>query len=137
MDKIKDMVKNNGLESYVCFLGYRNDVPKLLKLMDLFVLPSIFEGLPAVAVEAQAAGTPCLLSESVSPETDMKLDLCFFMPLDGGIELWCRKIKEMITEDKMISFNISEKLEEKCFTTEAAAGLYEKFIYNEIYHYEF
>lgn len=52
----------------VHFLGVREDIPELMIMMDGFVFPSIHEGLGIVAVEAQAAGLPCLISEGVPDE---------------------------------------------------------------------
>lgn len=57
---IKQKVKELKLNNNVMFLGRRNDVPKLFQAMDCFVLPSRFEGLPIVGIEAQAAGLPCV-----------------------------------------------------------------------------
>ena len=52
----------------VKFLGVRGDIPSLCKAMDAFVMPSLFEGLPVVGIEAQAAGLPCLFSTDVTDE---------------------------------------------------------------------
>ena len=48
--------------------GVRNDVAELLQAMDVFVFPSIYEGLPVTIIEAQAAGLPCLISDKVPIE---------------------------------------------------------------------
>jgi len=56
-----------GLSQNVLFLGVRTDVSELFRAMDVFVLPSRFEGLPIVAVEAQLSGVPCLLSDRIDP----------------------------------------------------------------------
>lgn len=68
-DRIQALVNEKGLKQSVVFLGVRSDVPKLLQAMDVFVLPSIFEGVPLVLIEAQAAGLPCVISEFVPEET--------------------------------------------------------------------
>lgn len=67
-EKIRKQIKELGLEEAVMFLGWREDVNDLMQAMDLFVLPSRFEGLPVVAVEAQAAGLPCVLSDTITKE---------------------------------------------------------------------
>ena len=59
-DKIKRKVQDMKLVDKVHFLGVREDIPELMIMMDGFVFPSIHEGLGIVAVEAQAAGLPCL-----------------------------------------------------------------------------
>ncbi len=57
-DKLEEMVKHKGLDKYIHFLGYRDDVPRLLGLFDIFTLPSLFEGLPNVVLEAMASSLP-------------------------------------------------------------------------------
>lgn len=70
-DEIKDKIKLMKLEQDVLLLGNRNDVNYLLMAMDVFILPSLFEGLGIVAVEAQASGTPVVASNMVPKETDI------------------------------------------------------------------
>lgn len=71
-----------GVADSVRFLGLRSDVPQLLQAMDCFLLPSKFEGLPLVLVEAQAAGLPCLAADTVSPMADLSASPFRFLPLD-------------------------------------------------------
>ncbi len=67
-EEIKHSAESAGLKDCVIFTGLRNDVDKLLQAMDVFVFPSLYEGLPMSLVEAQAAGLPCVISDQVSPE---------------------------------------------------------------------
>lgn len=60
-----------GLTDRVLFLGQRDDAWRLYQAFDVFVLPSLYEGLPVVAVEAQAAGLPCLLSDRITREVNV------------------------------------------------------------------
>lgn len=68
------------------FLGTRRDVHELMSAMDVFVMPSLFEGLPLVAVEAQAAGLPCVVSDSV-PVPDLVGSLQR-LPVDAADSVW-------------------------------------------------
>ena len=61
----REKVKAAGLEKKIIMPGRRDDVNKLLQGMDAFILPSITEGLPVAGIEAQAAGLPCVFSDSV------------------------------------------------------------------------
>lgn len=76
-----------GIRSRVVFAGLRTDVPRMLQAMDVFVFPSIYEGLPVSIVEAQAAGLPCLISDKVPIEC-RKTDLVHQIPLDAGAPAW-------------------------------------------------
>ena len=80
-NQMKEKAASLGLASQVLFLGRRNDVPRLFQAMDCFVLPSRFEGLPIVGIEAQAAGLPCLFSNAITPETKI-IDYSILLSLE-------------------------------------------------------
>lgn len=90
--KVKDM----GLSDAVIFLGVRPDVADLMQSMDVFLFPSLFEGLSVASVEAQAAGLPTLISDSVPIECK-KTDLVEFLPLSASAEIWADKLLEMVS----------------------------------------
>lgn len=69
-EKIKTKVKKLNLTDSVLFLGQREDINKLYSVMDVFCLPSLYEGLPVAGIEAQAAGLPCVYSDKVTIEAD-------------------------------------------------------------------
>ena len=75
----------------VLFLGQMANVNEWYQAMDCFVLPSLFEGLPVVGVEAQAAGLPCFFSDQVTDEILLLPDACR-IPLQAGDEEWAGKI---------------------------------------------
>lgn len=77
----------------VYLLGARKDVERLYQAMDVFVLPSRYEGLPVVAVEAQAAGLPCVLSDRVTGEAKITDNVCF-LGLDEGSAVWAEALLE-------------------------------------------
>lgn len=92
--KIEEKVKDLYLSDRVMFMGNRNDVDRLYQAMDVFVLPSRYEGLPVVGVEAQAAGLPCVLSNQMTSETKMT-DNVIFLGTDYGVEKWAKTIENM------------------------------------------
>lgn len=63
--EIREQVKRLKLEEKVRFLGNRSDVNELYQAMDVFVLPSLFEGIPVVGIEAQFADLPCIFSDKI------------------------------------------------------------------------
>lgn len=77
--------------SNIILLGSRNDVPMLLKLFDLFILPSLHEGLVLTILEAQLAGIKSLVSAAVTKEVDLGLGLVRFLPLND-IDSWVTEI---------------------------------------------
>lgn len=90
---IEKRVGEAGLASRFTFAGLRGDVPALMTgVMDAFVLPSLFEGLPLVAIEAQAAGLPCLVSDTVSPESSVVDGLFSQESLHSPAKTWAMRI---------------------------------------------
>lgn len=68
---IKKQVDILKLSDSVLFLGVRKDVSKLLMAIDVFIFPSLFEGMPNVLIEAQASGLPCIISDRITPEVQI------------------------------------------------------------------
>lgn len=66
--EIENRVRKEHLEQYVLFTGSVSDPQDYFQMMDMFVLPSFYEGLPVVGVEAQAAGLPCIISDTITKE---------------------------------------------------------------------
>lgn len=89
--KVREKVKELNLETKVKFLGQRNDVNELMQAMDIFLLPSLYEGLPVVGVEAQTAGLLCILSSKMTKETRV-LSKTKFISLKNSDEEWAREI---------------------------------------------
>ena len=75
---VENYCKERNLTKHVMFLGIRKDIPDLMMAMDAFVMPSIYEGLPIVAIEAQSAGLPLYLSNTISDETDITSNVKWF-----------------------------------------------------------
>ena len=83
-----------GIFQDTVFTGVRSDVDRLVQAMDIFVLPSLYEGLPVTMVEAQAAGLPCIISDKVPAECILTEGLVDVMPLSAGAEAWADAILE-------------------------------------------
>lgn len=123
-DEIKNKVNKLNLNKCVKFLGQVEDANALYQVFDIFVLPSLYEGLPVVGVEAQASGLLCILSDNMTKETKI-LDSTKFLSLERSSQEWAQEIVNSIkefrrhdTEKEIIEsrFNIKKeviKLEEK------------------------
>lgn len=91
LNEAKQKVKELNLEENVRFLGMRNDVPEIMQAMDCFILPSRFEGLPLVGIEAQVAGLPCYFSDTITKEVKIT-NLVNFLSLKEKPQIWAEKI---------------------------------------------
>lgn len=92
MSQIREKAQKLGIAEHVHFLGVRSDVADLMQAMDVFVFPSLYEGLPVTMVEAQAAGLPCIISDKVPPECILTEGLVDVMPLSASPGAWAEKI---------------------------------------------
>lgn len=94
MPKMQAKAQALGIAEHVRFLGVRSDVAELMQAMDVFVFPSLYEGLPVTMVEAQASGLPCIISDKVPPECILTDDLVDIMPLSAAPDAWAERILE-------------------------------------------
>lgn len=90
-DKIKALAKSMGIYERIMFLGIRDDVPQLLNALDVFVLPSLYEGLPVVLVEAQANGLPEIVADTITDEINIT-DLIHYLPIKQTEKKWAEMI---------------------------------------------
>ena len=90
-DRIHEMVTRDHMENNVMFLGLRKDVADFMSAADVFVLPSLYEGLPVVGIEAQCSGLPCVFSAEITRETDITGKNCF-VPLEKDDKVWTAAI---------------------------------------------
>ena len=88
---VKEKAKMLGIQDKTLFLGQMANVNEWYQAMDCFVLPSLFEGLPVVGIEAQAAGLPCLFSDRVTDEILLSEKACR-IPLGADDKEWARTI---------------------------------------------
>lgn len=92
MSQIREKAQKLGIAEHVHFLGVRSDVADLMQAMNVFVFPSLYEGLPVTMVEAQAAGLPCIISDKVPSECILTEGLVDIMTLSASPEAWAEKI---------------------------------------------
>lgn len=89
-DDIKEKVNENNISDKVIFAGFKEDAYKYVQAMDIFVLPSLYEGLGLVLVEAQASGLPCFATNKTIPDEVKINDNFSFLDLD--VNLWTKEI---------------------------------------------
>lgn len=116
--KMEEKVQSLGLADHVLFTGIHSDVPDLLQAMDVFVFPSHYEGFGIVAIEAQASGLPCVISDSIPNDCDLT-DLVTRVSLTQSANTWAEKIlavahllrKDMYQEIAAGGYTITENAE--------------------------
>jgi glycosyltransferase involved in cell wall biosynthesis len=86
-EKMEEKLKGLGLDGKYTILSNRKDIPELLKAMDVFVFPSLYEGLSITMIEAQASGLPCVVSDRINPETFCS-DTITEISLEAPIQQW-------------------------------------------------
>ena len=96
---IKSKVHKKGLTDKVIFAGTRSDVPKILSAMDIFLFPSFMEGMSLSMLEAQCAGLPCLVSDSIPKEISVT-DLIVYYSLNRSAEDWARRLLDILKEKR-------------------------------------
>jgi capsular polysaccharide biosynthesis proteinCps4H len=92
--EIELKVDKKELRKNIIFLGIRKDIAELLQLFDIFLFPSLYEGLPISLVEAQTSGLKCFISENITKEIDLGLDLLEFISLKKSALEWANIIEE-------------------------------------------
>lgn len=118
-DEIKNHISKLNLEDKIFLLGVRKDINKILMGIDVFVLPSLFEGLGIVAIEAQASGTPVVASDTLPKETEIS-GLIKKLSLNDSEEIWADTIIQMSDNEEKQS-NMHQKIIDSNFDIKDSA----------------
>lgn len=89
-NKAEERAKEIGIDGRVIFTGNRSDIPAVLSALDVFVMPSLFEGFPNAVLEAQTSGLRCVLSDVITDEVDA--GKCCYLNINDGAEKWAEVI---------------------------------------------
>ena len=111
LDETKERASSLGIVERVKFCGIVSDAERYYSAADAFILPSFYEGLPVVAVEAEASGLDCFLSDNVTTECAVTEHVSF-LPLSCGAAEWAKRIAESAPRDRLSD---NEKLENSHF----------------------
>ncbi|KAF0821209.1 hypothetical protein KIS1582_5088 [Cytobacillus firmus] len=113
----------------ILFLGLRNDVNKLMSAFDVLILPSKFEGMPNVVIEAQAASLPCVISDSVTKEVDMGMGIVEFVSLSKTLDCWGNTIKNSRKDNRNLEI---DNLKQKGYDLDSLINWLQDFYRREI-----
>lgn len=123
LKKVQELSKKLCLENDTVFAGVVSNVFDYLQAADVFVFPSIFEGLPLTLVEAQANGLSVFASSSVTEESNVSKTLQF-LPLESGAEFWAKEIQKAMPFERK---NNIEKIRKAGFDSAHSAEFMQKF----------
>lgn len=131
-NEIQKKVAGNGLLDKVVFLGVRSDVEQLLQAVDIFVMPSLFEGLPVALIEAQAAGLPILAADTITEEVKIT-SLVNFKSIEIEPKLWAKDIDKLLVKTKK---NMSKEIKKAGYDVKTTANWLEEFYLKEHYKHQ-
>lgn len=125
-DEIKSKVKELKIEKNVLFMGFRKNVNELMWAMDVFIMPSLYEGLPVVGIEAQATGLPCFMSKDVITREVKITDNLKFISLKKTAKEWA----EIILNSDLKRKNTENELRKAKYFIEDTAKELQDFYLN-------
>jgi glycosyltransferase involved in cell wall biosynthesis len=126
MDAVKEKCERLGICDKVKFVGNQKETEKYYQAMDIFLLPSFFEGLPGVLMEAQAAGLRCFVSDTITVEAQAT-DLVTYCSIEQSPESWADKILQNASYERS---DTSQSLAAAGFDVSLQAEGYRNFYRN-------
>ena len=97
--EVKNKINKYGVSEYIHLLGVHKDIAAIMAKCKVFLLPSLYEGMPLVLLEAQTAGLNCVVADTFSHEADFGIGLIKWLSLDYSSKVWAEKIGEAIESE--------------------------------------
>lgn len=129
-EAVKTKIAEYGLEEQMLLLGVRKDIDALMRKSKAFLLPSLYEGMPLVMIEAQSSGLPCVTADTYSREVDFGLGLVDWLDLKDGSSVWADAVERAIEKGRAQKTEVMRAVERNGFDSKVFAkrlcDLYEK-----------
>ena len=130
LQQVRDNIKKYQIEDYFSLVGVRKDIPSLMRKSSAFVLPSKYEGMPLVMIEAQASGLTCVSADTYSPEVDFGINTVIWLSLEAGPSVWADALEKAVLrkradKEKVVEAVMDKKFDSKLFADELC-NLYEE-----------
>ncbi len=129
-DTVEKAISDHQLQECMQMLGVRSDIDVLMRKASAFVLPSQYEGMPLVLIEAQASGLPCVVADTFSHEVDFEIGKLQWLPLDGDAAAWADALEQAIAsgwaEKEPVVRAVDEKRFDSRMFAQTLCELYEK-----------
>ena len=126
MDEVKMFADVLGVQKDIHFLGIKANVEDYLCAADCYVMPSLYEGLPVAAVEAQCSGLPCVFSKNITEEIALTKEITF-LSLDAPIDMWTAAIWNYYGYTRN---DLSGEIKEKNYDVQVVANELQQFYLN-------
>lgn len=134
-DSVRRKIEEYGIEENMMLLGVRKDVDTLMRKSKVFLLPSLYEGMPLVLIEAQASGLPCVTADTYSHEVDFNIGTVKWMSLDDAVSEWADAIESAVRKNRSNKTTVINAIQEGGFDSrlfaEKVCELYETSIEND------
>ena len=115
IELVEKEIADNDLQDYIRLLGIRSDIDVLMRKSDAFVLPSWYEGMPLVLIEAQASGLPCVTADTFSHEVDFEIGKVQWLSLEENAAVWADAIERAIDSGRADKVDVVRVVNEKKF----------------------
>lgn len=129
-EAVKAKIAEYGLEEQMLLLGVRKDIDVLMRKSSAFLLPSLYEGMPLVMIEAQASGLPCVTADTYSHEVDFGLGMVNWLNLEDGVSAWADAVESAVNKGRAKKPDIVNAVKKYGFDSKVFAkklcDLYEK-----------
>ena len=132
-EEIEKKAQELGIKDKIRFTGNTDRMTELLQAMDVMVLPSLFEGFPLVSIEWQAAGLPCIISDTITKECAVT-DLVNFLSLDEKADIWAERLLQISKHNNrpVQSSNACTVIRQKGFDIKDNAAILKKLYMKDI-----
>lgn len=113
--RVRKVMEELGVQEHMLLLGVRSDIDVLMRKSAAFLLPSLYEGMPLVLIEAQASGLPCVVADTFSREVDFGIGKINWMQLEDGAAAWADAVESAVVAGRAEKKEVLNAVKEKQF----------------------